>query len=153
MEYYGNTLCISARELIDGGIMSTPNYKQLAARGRIDVVRRGGGSSNNYALVSVSSLPDTYKDKVKALYPDPSLEVLLAWLDANYEIDQAAVAYFADWRNKCGHDHATDAHVAEYVANASVLNACIRLYNNAKAIHKTMGLKYDWSMMSQAVEG
>ena len=153
MEYYGNTLCISARELIDGGIMSVPNYKQLAARGRIDVVRRGGGSSNNYALVSVSSLPDTYKDKVKALYPDPSLEVLLAWLDANYEIDQAAVAYFADWRNKSGHDHATDAHVAEYVANASVLNACIRLYNNAKAIHKTMGLKYDWSMMSQAVEG
>ncbi|MBQ2808711.1 MAG: hypothetical protein IJF06_06380, partial [Bacteroidaceae bacterium] len=97
MEYYGNTLCISARELVDGGIMSIPNYKQLSARGRIDVVRRGGRSG--YALVSVSSLPDTYKDKVKALYPDPSLEVLLAWLDANYEIDQAAVAYFADWRN------------------------------------------------------
>lgn len=94
MEYYGNTLCISARELIDGGIMSTPNYKQLAARGRIDVVRRGGGSSNNYALVSVSSLPDTYKDKVKALYPDPSLEVLLAWLDANYEIDQGCRCLF-----------------------------------------------------------
>ena len=149
MEYYGNTLCISARELIDGGIMTTPNYKQLAARGRIDVVRRGGRCG--YALVSVSSLPDTYKDKVKALYPAPSLEVLLAWLDANYEIEKSAVAYFADCSNKCGHDHATDAHVAEYVANASVLNACIRLYNNAKAIHKTMGLKYDWSMMSQAV--
>ena len=83
MEYYGNTLCISARELVDNGIMSMPNYKQLSARGRIDVVRRGGGSSCNYALVSVCSLPDSYREKVNTLYPDPSLEVLFAWLDAN----------------------------------------------------------------------
>lgn len=151
MEYYGNTLCISARELVDNGIMSIPNYKQLSARRRIDVVRRGGRSG--YALVSVSSLPDSYREKVNALYPDPSLEVLYAWIEANYETDQAAVAYFSDWRNSCGHDFATDAHVAEYVANASVLNACIKLYNNAKAIHKTMGMKYDWNKMSQVVEG
>lgn len=151
MEYYGNTLCISARELVGNGIMSEPNYKQLSARGRINVVRRGGRSG--YALVSVSSLPDSYREKVNALYPDPSLEVLYAWIEANYEIDQAAVAYFSDWRNSCGHDFATDAHVAEYIANASVLNACIKLYNNAKAIHKTMGMKYDWNKMSQVVEG
>ena len=151
MEYYGNTLCISMRELVDGGVMSHSNYCQLAARGRLDVVRRGGRTG--YALVSVSSLPDTYREKVNALYPDPSLEVLLAWLGANYEIDQAAVTYFNDWKVKCGHDGAKDEHVADYVANASVLNACIRLYNNAKAIHKTMGMKYDWSMMAQAVEG
>ena len=67
------------------------------------------------------------KTNSKELYPDPSLEVLLAWLDANYEVDQAAVAYFNDWRNQCGHDHATDAHVKEYVTNASVLNACINV--------------------------
>lgn len=153
MEYYGNKLCISARELVEHGIMTVPNYKQLSARGRINVVRRGGGSSNNYALVAVSSLPDTYKEKLNTIYPNPSLEVLMAWLDANYQTDQAAAAYFADWRNHCGHDHATDEHVKEYVTNASVLNACIRLYNNAKAIHKTMGMKYDWNMMAQAVEG
>ena len=153
MEYHDNRLCISMRELVDGGVMTVSNYKQLSARGRIDVVRRGGGSANNYALIAVSSLPDVYQEKLKTLYPDPSMEVLLAWLDANYEVDQAAVAYFNDWRNQCGHDHATDAHVKEYVTNASVLNACIKLYNNAKAIQKTMGQKYDWSMMSQAVEG
>ena len=152
MEYHDNRLCISMRELVDGGVMTVSNYKQLSARGRIDVVRRGGGSANNYALIAVSSLPDSYQEKLKTLYPDPSMEVLLAWLDANYEVDQAAVAYFNDWRNQCGHDHATDAHVKEYVTNASVLNACIKLYNNAKAIQKTMGQKYDWSMMSQAVE-
>ena len=153
MEYHDNRLCISMRELVDGGVMTVSNYKQLSARGRIDVVRRGGGSAKNYALIAVSSLPDAYQSKLKELYPNPSLEVLLAWLDANYEVDQAAVAYFNDWRNQCGHDHATDAHVKEYVTNASVLNACIKLYDNAKAIQKTMGRKYDWSMMSQAVEG
>lgn len=131
--------------------MSVPNYKQLSARGRIDVVRRGG--RGGYALIAVSSLPDTYQERLKELYPDPSMEVLQAWLDANYEVDQAAVAYFNNWRNQCGHDHATEAHVKEYVTNASVLNACVKLYNNAKAIQRTMGQKYDWSMMSQAVEG
>lgn len=152
MEYYDNTLCISARELVEHGVMTMPSYKQLSARGRINVVRRGGGSTNNYALVAVSSLPDTYREKLNAIYPNPSLEVLMAWLEANYQTDQAAAAYFADWRNRCGHGHATDEHVKEYVTNASVLNACIRLYKNANAIHKIMGLKYDWTMMAQAVE-
>lgn len=32
MEYYNGKLCISMRELVDGGIMTIPNYKQLAAR-------------------------------------------------------------------------------------------------------------------------
>lgn len=63
MEYYGNKLCISARELVDGGIMTLPNYKQLSARGRIDVVRRGGGASGSYALVAVDSLPTAYKER------------------------------------------------------------------------------------------
>ena len=151
MEYYGKTLCISARELVENGVMTQSNYCQLVARKKLTVARRGG--RGGYALVVVSSLPDTYHDKLTKIYPDPSLAVLLAWLEANYEVDQAAAAYFADWKARCGRDGATDAHVAEYVTNASVLNACIRLYNNAKAIQKTMGMKYDWSMMAQAVEG
>ena len=59
MEYYGNRLCISARDLVEGGIMTTPNYKAMSARGRIEVVRRGGGASGQYALVAVDSLPTT----------------------------------------------------------------------------------------------
>lgn len=37
MEYHDNRLCISMRELVDGGVMTVPNYKQLSARGRIDI--------------------------------------------------------------------------------------------------------------------
>ena len=57
MEYYGNRLCISARELVDGGIVSQSNYQKMASRKRIDVVRRGGGAAGQYALVAVESLP------------------------------------------------------------------------------------------------
>ena len=41
MEYYGNKLCISARELVDSSVMSQGCYQKMATRGRIDVVRRG----------------------------------------------------------------------------------------------------------------
>ncbi len=152
MEYYDNKLCISQRELVDSGVMTASNYRQMVTRGRVDVARRGGGS-NQYALITVSSLPDTYKTKVRAQYPNPGMEVLMAWLDSNYERDQKAVAFFSDWRNQCGHAFADEKHVAEYVANASVLNACIKLYENASAVHKTMGMKYDWGKMAKAVEG
>ena len=141
------------RELVDGGVMSTANYKQLVARGQMDVMRRGGGQRGGYALIAVASLPDRYQRRLREIYPDPKLAVLLAWLDANYETDQAAVAYFNNWRTLAGRGFATEEHVREYVTNASVLNACIKLYNNASAINRTMGLKYDWDMMTQAVEG
>ena len=60
MEYYGNRLCISARELVDGGIVSQSNYQNWVNRKRIDVVRRGGGAAGQYALVAVESLPRDY---------------------------------------------------------------------------------------------
>ena len=69
MEYFGNRLCISMRELVDGGIMSQSNYKQMAARGRMNIVRPGKGLGC-YALVAIDSLPDTYREKVKEVYPD-----------------------------------------------------------------------------------
>ena len=41
MEYFGNRLCISARELIDGGIVSQANYQNWVTRKRIKVEQRG----------------------------------------------------------------------------------------------------------------
>ena len=47
MEYHENRLCISARELVDGGIVSQSNYQNWVNRKRIDVVRRGGGAAGD----------------------------------------------------------------------------------------------------------
>ena len=149
MEYYGNTLCISARELVDGGIMTASNYKQLSARKRINVVRSGKGQGR-YALVAVDSIPTIYRKMVDELYPGGDTVRLEGWITSNYETDQAAVAFFND-RAKTGLD-LTQEKVKEYVVNASVLNTCIKLYNRASASKKLMGEKYDWEKMATTMK-
>lgn len=149
MEYYGNTLCISARELVEGGIMTASNYKQLSARKRINVVRSGKGQGR-YALVAVDSIPTIYRKMVDELYPGGDTVRLEGWITSNYETDQAAVAFFND-RAKTGLD-LTQEKVKEYVVNASVLNTCIKLYNRACASKKLMGEKYDWEKMATTIK-
>lgn len=150
MEYYGDRLCISMRDLVAGGIMSEPNYKQLAARGRFDVVRRGGGATGCYALVAVDSLPQRYQDKVKEVYPGGAQARLEGWIKSNYEVDQEAVAFFFS-REKCGVALPREK-AQEYITNASVLNTCIKLYERAATAQKLFGGKYDWSMMATTIE-
>ena len=149
LEYYSNKLCISAMELVERGVMSAPNYKALSARGKLKVARRG--SRSNTALVVVDSLPESYKEKVDEIYPNGESVRLLGWLRSNYETDQKAVTFFMSI-DQCKVELSPEK-VKEYVNNASVLNTCIQLYDNAKAIHRTMGEKYDWSMMAAAIEG
>lgn len=150
MEYYGNKWCISARELVDGGIVSQSNYRNWVNRGRIDVVRRGGGAVGQYALVAVDSLPLEYKAKVQERYPDSKLAHLKGWVRSNYELDQSAMAYFHS-REQAGLDLPADK-IREYVVNASVLNCCIRLYERAATTRKLMGDKYNWEQMANAIE-
>lgn len=149
MEYYGDRLCISMRDLVDGGIMTEPNYKQLASRGRFDVVRKGRGQGC-YALVAVDSLPQCYKDKVDEVYPGGTQARLEGWIKSNYEVDQQAVAFFFS-KEKCGMSLPREK-AQEYVTNASVINTCIRLYNRASTAQKLFGGKYDWTMMAATIE-
>ena len=138
------------RDLVDGGIMSEPNYKQLASRGRFDVVRRGGGAAGCYALVAVDSLPQRYQDKVNEVYPGGAQARLEGWIKSNYEVDQAATAFFFD-KGKCGVALTADK-AKEYITNASVLNTCIKLYERASTAQRLFGGKYDWSMMATTIE-
>lgn len=151
MEYYGNKLCISARELVDGGIMTLPNYKQLSARGRINVVRSGKGRGR-YALVAVDSLPTAYKEKVDEVYPGGNEVRLRGWIISNYELDQAAVVFFTNWAASQHSDKATAELARKYAVNASVLNTCIKLYNRSRDYRKLMGEKYNWDMMLTTIE-
>ena len=149
MEYYGNTLCISAPELVGNGIMSQSNYQKMVTRGRIDVARRGGGASGCTALIAVDSLPTKYKDLVKAKFPDSPQIRLKGWVLSNYEVDQQAILFFSN-PMKTGLD-LTPEKIREYTINASVLNTCIKLYDRAAAYRKLMGEKYDWTLMSSVI--
>ena len=66
--YYGNIQCISARELIDGGYITESCYRNWVNRGRIKVVRRGGGAAGNCALVALNSLPTECLERVKEVF-------------------------------------------------------------------------------------
>lgn len=149
MEYYGNRLCISARELVDGGVMTQSNYKQMANRGRFDVVRPGKGLGC-YALVAVDSLPENYREKVEELFPGGDKVRLAGWVRSNYEVDPMANAFFYS-KEQVGFELPPEK-IREYVTNASVLNCCIRLYERASTSQKLMGGKYNWEMMAAAIE-
>ena len=137
------------RDLVDGGIMSEPNYKQLASRGRFEVVRKGRGQGC-YALVAVDSLPQRYKDKVEEVYPGGAQARLEGWIKSNYEVDPEATSFFFS-KKKCGIDLPRET-AREYITNASVMNTCIRLYGRAATAQKQFGGKYDWSEMTAAIE-
>lgn len=149
LEYHNNNLCISANELVESGILSLSNYKQLSARGKIEIARKGGGQGG-YALVVVDSLPTRFRTAVHERYPEGSEARLRHWFESNFFIDQAAVAYYNS-PSQCGVELPADK-ITEYVNNASVLGACIRLFKNTKAIQRTMGKAYDWSMMAHVIE-
>lgn len=149
MEYYGGRLCISARELIDGGIMTEPNYKLMAWRRRFEVARQGKGLGN-YALIVVESLPTKYKELVDEMFPDAGNVRLAGWVRDNYEQDHEAVRFFFDKRRSGVELPADKAN--EYVVNASVLNCCIKLYNRASTAQKLMGGKYNWDKMAAVIE-
>lgn len=150
MEYYGNKLCISYPEFVDSGIVSVANYKQLAARGRIDVVRHGGGASGCCALIAIDSLPSKYKEAVEKKYPGGDEVRIKTWVLSNYEMDQAAVAFFHD-RSKTGID-LDEKKKRVYIINASVLNCCIKLYERARDSQRLFGGRYNWDMMAKTIE-
>lgn len=151
MEYYNKRLCISVRELVDNGIAGEECYRSWQRRGKVEVVRRGGGAAGCCALIAVDSLPPAYKEKVNALYPNKSRIMLENWLRSNYEVDQKAMAFFSS-KAECGVELSSEK-VNEYVTNASVLNCAIFLYNHAVACKKLFRERYSWEEMTDAIEG
>ena len=150
MEYYGNKLCISYSELVDGGIITASNYNNLTYRKKVKVVRRGGGANDCCALIAIDSLPSKYKEAVGKKYPGGDEVRIKAWVLSNYEMDQAAIAFFHD-RSKTGID-LDEKKKREYIINASVLNCCIKLYERARDSQRLFGGKYNWDMMAKTIE-
>ena len=136
------------RELADNGVMTMAYCNKLATRKKIDIARRG--DRGGCALVVVDSFPPRYKEDIYTRFPDCDSVRLAGWFRSNYEIDQSAVVFFHD-PEKTGLDLKPEK-IREYVTNASVLNTCIRLYENARIYQRIAGDKYDWGKMAAAVD-
>ena len=149
MKYIDGKLCIPIRQLEVEGVMTSANCRQMIARKKAVAANRGGGK-NGCAFVIVDSLPPRYKEEVYLRHPETDSVRLAGWFRSNYEIDQSAVVFFHD-PEKTGLDLKPEK-IREYVTNASVLNTCIRLYENARIYQRIAGDKYDWGKMTAAVD-
>lgn len=150
MQYHNGIYCISARELIDGGIMTQGGYDKAVQRKRIDVVRRGGGSKGSFALIAMESLSLECRIKAEEIYGGKDAHIA-AWVRSNYEEDQEAMTFFNN-PEKTGVRNLSINKRREYLVNASVLNTCIKLYDRASASHKLFGGAYDWNRMTSVIE-
>lgn len=147
MEYYNGILCISARELM--AVMSESNYKQLAARGKMEVARRA--CRGQCALVVFDSLPDKYRAAARELYPEGGTMQLQKWFRDNYALDAEARTFFSRFRFDNG-DPLPPAKVTEYTVNASVIRAIERLMANTRALRRAQpGGRVRWDEMAAAV--
>ncbi len=147
MEYYNNILCIPTRELLE--VMSESNYKQLAARGKLEVARRA--CRGRCALVVFDSLPDKYRAAARERYPQGGIMQLQKWFRDNYTLDAEARSFFSRFRFDNGDPLPSDK-IAEYTVNASVIGAVRRLMANARALRQAqLDGRVQWSEMAAAV--
>lgn len=131
-------------------IMSESNYKQLKARGKINVVRNGGGLGN-YVLVEVATLPQRFRDRIKEKYGDMKEDILRDWFAQHYVVDANARAFYTRFRFENG-DALPPEHINEYTVNASVLQAVIDLLNDTRVMRKAMqGDSVNWGKMAGAI--
>ena len=63
-------------------IMSIPNYKKLAAKEKINVVRSGRGLGG-YVLVEIATMPLRFQERIKLKYGDMKEDVIRNWLGSS----------------------------------------------------------------------
>lgn len=151
MQYYNNILTIEAGWLIEQGIMTQANYRNLTTRQDIRVVRRG--CRGKEALVDYESMPERFKRKVDAIVSDPYKAVkfnMLAEL-INHSIE--ASEYFEGYTLADGRHLPADKR-RQYYADAIVLNAIHELINKRTAKRRALGkvAARFWEEISESVQ-
>ena len=131
-------------------ILSVPNYKKLAARKEINVVRKGRGLGG-YVLVEVATMPLRFQEKIKLKYGDMKEDVIKNWLGSHYHIDAKARDFYTRFRFDNG-DTLPPEHIQEYTVNASVIEAVMRAMEDATFMRKAMKAgPVNWGELAGAI--
>ena len=131
-------------------IMSVPNYKKLAARKEINVVRPGKGLGS-YALVEIATMPLRFQERIKLKYGDMKEDVIRNWLGSHYHIDAKAREFYTRFRIDNG-DALPPEHIQEYTVNASVIEAVMRAMEDATFMRKAMKAgPVNWGELAGAI--
>ena len=131
-------------------IMSIPNYKKLAAKEKINVVRPGKGLGS-YALVEIATMPLRFQERIKLKYGDMKEDVIRNWLGSHYHIDAKAREFYTRFRFDNG-DTLPPEHIQEYTVNASVIEAVMRAMEDATFMRKAMKAgPVNWGELAGAI--
>ena len=131
-------------------IMSVPNYKKLAAKKEINVVRPGKGLGS-YALVEIATMPLRFQERIKLKYGDMKEDVIRNWLGSHYHIDAKARDFYTRFRFDNG-DTLPPEHIQEYTVNASVIEAVMRAMEDATFMRKAMKAgPVNWGELAGAI--
>lgn len=131
-------------------IMSIPNYKKLAAKEKINVVRSGRGLGG-YVLVEIATMPLRFQERIKLKYGDMKEDVIRNWLGSHYHIDAKAREFYTRFRFDNG-DTLPPEHIQEYTVNASVIEAAMRAMEDATFMRKAMKAgPVNWGELAGAI--
>lgn len=131
-------------------IMSIPNYKKLAAKEKINVVRSGRGLGG-YVLVEIATMPLRFQERIKLKYGDMKEDVIRNWLGSHYHIDAKAREFYTRFRFDNG-DALPPEHIQEYTVNASVFEAVMRAMEDATFMRKAMKAgPVNWGELAGAI--
>lgn len=131
-------------------ILSVPNYKKLAAKKEINVVRPGKGLGS-YALVEIATMPLRFQERIKLKYGDMKEDIIRNWIGSHYHIDAKAREFYTRFRFDNG-DALPPEHIQEYTVNASVIEAVMRAMEDATFMRKAMKAgPVNWGELAGAI--
>ncbi len=131
-------------------VMSEANYKQLASRGKINVVRNGRGQGG-YALVEIATIPLRFRERIKRKYGDLEAEILKNWFGTHFHVDAKAREFYTKFRFENG-ESLPPERIQEYTVNASVIEAVLAVMADRVLMRKAMkGGPVNWGEMCGAI--
>jgi hypothetical protein len=152
MQYFNNILTVEAGWMIEQGVMTETEYKNLAHHSKdIQVVRRA--CRNTPALVAYDSMPDRYKRAITEKVGNVRQAAKQNVLEGLIEHSATASEYFENYMIDDDRHLPADKR-REYYTNAIVLEAVGRLIESRNSKRKALGNRATrfWDEISEAVQ-
>lgn len=149
-ESFGNTIAVPVKAIIDSGIMTESNYKQLVLRKKVKVLQRG--CLGTPALADFSSFPERFRRVMETVFGDPKAERSANALAEFLGQDTKAIEFYSSYEVD-DNRYLPAETIKEYYANACVLNAIHLLLNSRRSLQKMCGgtVKAYWPTIAQNV--
>jgi hypothetical protein len=152
MEYYNDVLAVGADWLIENGVITGSNYRNLTYRRHVNVVRRPGPGSP--ALISYESLPEVYRqDVARLLGGDPHESARGVMIERYIRHNGERSRFFEEYRLADGRGLKADVR-RRYYADAIVLDAVGALMAEKVQKRHSMGVtcRHDWRAIAEGVQ-